>query len=648
MSGLFISSVPSGRLNYYFNSIATGLEDHRLVLEPDDIEGIGEWSGLESDAGLVQIYSNLKNLASNGRFVHKISNLGFDLCFVAPKQISVMFALLPEGNSKDIVEAHRSSVRAVLEQIESDLGYQGSNQLNGIGFLHYSSRSLDPHLHTHLVVENRSTDQGGRFRAINSSKLYSDVQRYSILYRKTLGREIYARLGLLMIENQLTLEGGPTQVPKFPEDLAKLFSKRADHVSKLMKEWGTVGMNAARSASLITREDKQHISVGSLKQRWQTEFNYSGFGSNVVEQLISPQRWRQVRPLYGNMSKGTDDVMPEFLSRLRDDTGILGKIDVVCFENDVIARQQAFSIAPIVGVVAGRYERPGLNSESLAKYLATSNLCEIIGVGKCDWESVAKVANRHRFQELVIASDIESIRNASLEISSALKYRIEPFLPKERSELIAMPMPMPMPMPMLKDKDVDIRIDIASGKRLSHTIDEFIVETENSLKGVPACRHLILGSKFDRDLVRRKISNELGLTTGEGGFFAGELVWIKYLPKRYGLDAPRAGRINSTAEGLEYLDNERTINVSFEELKVPSMLMPLEILSVSDFRRIFNNQVGPKIGLGESATYNSRSKSLSLFLHAENARSLVREMENTRKISNQLDPVFQSLMDLGR
>jgi hypothetical protein len=78
----------------------------------------------------------------------------YDVIVAAPKTVSLLLALEPEGSARALVALHERSVRAALSYLIDDALGPGATA-TAVGFTHGVSRQLDPHLHTHVLVGAR-------------------------------------------------------------------------------------------------------------------------------------------------------------------------------------------------------------------------------------------------------------------------------------------------------------------------------------------------------------------------------------------------------------------------------------------------------------------------------------------------------------
>jgi two-component system OmpR family response regulator len=105
-----------------------------------------------------------------------------------------------------LVGAHNDAVTAALAYLDESAvmvrrGHDGTTVEAGEGFiaaayLHRMSRSLDPHLHTHVVAANLTPGPDGRFTALHGAPLYRAAKTVGYLYQAHLHATIGNQLGL--------------------------------------------------------------------------------------------------------------------------------------------------------------------------------------------------------------------------------------------------------------------------------------------------------------------------------------------------------------------------------------------------------------------------------------------------------------------
>ena len=163
---------------------------------------------------------------------------GLDCTFSAPKSVSV---LALAGGKKDIEKAHKEAVQETLKIIERDYATTRATK-NGkvqkiktnnlvVGqFHHDTSRSLDPHLHTHCVLLNL-TQHDNKWYSFRNDDVFSNRKLLGSIYRNQLAHKV-KELGY-SIE---TKENGLFEIEGFtPEQLQGLSKRRQQILSKVEK-----------------------------------------------------------------------------------------------------------------------------------------------------------------------------------------------------------------------------------------------------------------------------------------------------------------------------------------------------------------------------------------------------------------------------
>jgi Ti-type conjugative transfer relaxase TraA len=212
---------------------------------------------------------------------------GFDLCFRAPKSVSVLAGLGDPDAEREIHACHERAVTAALDYLERNATWtrRGRNGaeviagsgLVGAGFRHRSSRAGDPHLHTHVLVPNMARGADGRWSALDARLLYEHAKTAGCLYEAQLRAELNASGGL---------EWGPVcngiaDARGVPPALLAGFSKRRVEIEARLAERGLHSPRAAEIATLDTRRRKPHAAeAAGLRERWRAEA--SGYGFDVA------------------------------------------------------------------------------------------------------------------------------------------------------------------------------------------------------------------------------------------------------------------------------------------------------------------------------------------------------------------------------
>ncbi len=217
---------------------------------------------------------------------------GVDVTFAPPKSVSV--AALLDGR-KDIEEAHKKAVNKTLSEIEQKystcrVGGRGK-QVNKIcgnliiaKFEHDSSRSKDPHLHTHCVVISAVRKPDGEWRRINNESFWDNSKFINDKYIENLKEEL-KKSKIPLVENS---KNKSFEIEGYSNVVIAGFSKQSQKINNLKEsdkfktavsksiEFGRDEQKAEkyveRKLKIAERDKKEvELSRGELKKSWNNE-----------------------------------------------------------------------------------------------------------------------------------------------------------------------------------------------------------------------------------------------------------------------------------------------------------------------------------------------------------------------------------------
>jgi conjugative relaxase-like TrwC/TraI family protein len=242
----------------------------------------------------------------------------FDLTFSVPKSASVVWALADTKTQAAIHQAHQDAIAVALEWAERNIvftrvGAGGAIQedVRGVvaaAFDHWDSRAGDPHLHTHVVVANRVQTADGVWRSLDSKTLHRYTVALSELHEGVVQDLLTERLGVGWIERSRRHSAVPRHdIDGVPTDLIDDFSSRSrdigaakdDLVADFREAHGRHPTNVEilklrQQATLSTRPEKQHISLGQRMASWRSRARQrmgrdpTAWAASVMDQNILP------------------------------------------------------------------------------------------------------------------------------------------------------------------------------------------------------------------------------------------------------------------------------------------------------------------------------------------------------------------------
>jgi len=307
---LTVHTVRLGGHGYYVDDLVPGRAEGSLLAG----ERPGVWAGAGAvDLGLVgEVDGPSFAAVLAGRDPRSGAELGptqararvrvaaYDLTFAAPKSVSLLQALAPGEVAEEAGRGHAAAVEAatgylsrravgVRRSAGGEVRLLPSTGMAAGAFLHRTSRALDPHLHTHVVVANVARGVDGAWSAVDGRRLFSHVRTAGQLYRSHLRRELTDRLGA----GWEVTERGMGDVVGVDPALRHLFSVRragiAEHLGR------RPGRSSRSVAFFATRPSKDRAAtVEALRPEWRrraADFGHDlGALGAVVGRGLGPDR----------------------------------------------------------------------------------------------------------------------------------------------------------------------------------------------------------------------------------------------------------------------------------------------------------------------------------------------------------------------
>lgn len=238
------------------------------------------------DGALDQLEQEMTRIHGNALSADRRSNSFIEVILPAPKWVSVLCGIATRSARSAVSEAHRSGVNAVFDAIERDYAwvrvrsarqsyFERGTDLRGVEFVHMTSRTQDPHLHSHLLLANSSQDSNSQRRALDGSTISWGADRLELVYLSALD----ARL-----RGAGVLSGLDSIDPSFgrlgsrygnSEEVAKqiatsgVFSRRQEAILADMSVSSYSSSKARRVAAFKTREEKDPLlDFDRLRAQW--------------------------------------------------------------------------------------------------------------------------------------------------------------------------------------------------------------------------------------------------------------------------------------------------------------------------------------------------------------------------------------------
>jgi conjugative relaxase-like TrwC/TraI family protein len=304
---LRIHVVREGGHHYYVNDLVPGRAEGTLVAGEEP----GMWSGGGSVGlglrGTVEPQAFAEVLAGrdpvSGRSLRvrrgADSVAAYDLTFAAPKSVSLLHLLAPKEIATEVGAGHQEAVNDATDYLgRAAVGVRrvrggtvtflpSTGAVSG-HFVHRTSRTLDPHLHTHVVAANVAQGVDGSWSAVDSRRVYAHAHAARGVYHARLRLELSERIGATWDLRA----SGLGDVMGVDGKLRRLFSQR----SAAMDEYrftraGPSQRPSHHGAFHATRPDKDRTrTVESLVPEWKRRAADFGFDLGDLTLVVGCKR----------------------------------------------------------------------------------------------------------------------------------------------------------------------------------------------------------------------------------------------------------------------------------------------------------------------------------------------------------------------
>lgn len=244
-----------------------------------------------------------------GRAYGESSVRGFDITANAPKSVSVLFAVGDDFVRYEALASHDAAVAAMVRWIEAhahtrfringDVAVVDAEGIVAATFRQHTSRALDPHLHSHIVLANRVRSPDGRWLALDARTLKLDQRTLSAIYHATLRAELVGRLGV----SWERVVNGIAEIDGIDKVVLEEFSSRTTDVARRLDEkldrfidtfdrdptprerW-----HLEREAVVDSRPAKAHgVDGAALHQQWRSQLDDIGLDpERVIDDAARP------------------------------------------------------------------------------------------------------------------------------------------------------------------------------------------------------------------------------------------------------------------------------------------------------------------------------------------------------------------------
>ncbi len=271
---------------------------------------------------------------------------GVDLLFGAPKAVSLLHLLGPRELAEATGVAHEAAVADAVGYLER-VGLGVRRTRGGVtrrlpatgavaaGFVHRTSRALDPHVHTHFVAANIAQGVDGVWSAVDTRRLFLHRRCVEAVYDTSLRWHLTERLGVAWERGH----AGRWAVVGVDPVLTRLFSQRTASIDEhAHRATGGRGSAARRRVAFhVDRPDKDAgPTVEDLRAAWRRRAADHDLDPADLVQVVG-----RSRAVPGEAAVDRD-VLSEQLAVLANRGATLGTRDLVA----AVAESSPYGLAP--------------------------------------------------------------------------------------------------------------------------------------------------------------------------------------------------------------------------------------------------------------------------------------------------------------
>jgi conjugative relaxase-like TrwC/TraI family protein len=247
-----------------------------------------------------------------GRHHAARKNVAFDVTFSLPKRVSLLYALGDNPVREAVLRALDAGATAAHEYLEEHAAWgrianpqthaieHVRAQLVTAAFVHRTARpvtrggvvTVDPQLHTHLVVASFAKRANGTWGQLHGQQLYAHAAAAGAIGQAATRDALVRELGVRVRTNP----NGTFELEGFtPEQLAE-FSQRHQQAMAAAGAAGVTSYDGMKVAVLASREAKSAIEPGTDHfEAWRDRAAPLGLSPRSVSDLLDQEQVRELR-----------------------------------------------------------------------------------------------------------------------------------------------------------------------------------------------------------------------------------------------------------------------------------------------------------------------------------------------------------------
>lgn len=227
------------------------------------------------------------------RFQRQVQTCAIDLTFAAPKGVSMLFALGNDHTRSTIESAQRNSVFETMDFVDRKIisvsrrvagvrNLRRARTIDQAVFEHRTSRSLDPHLHSHVLIPNLASDDQVCWSAFDLRPIFVYVSLLGALYRSGLRHHLSRSLGVRWRE----IQPGWYDLEGISPPMIRAFSQRQQEIFNEISDLGLSSHRATMIAAGRSRSARKFgVGYEELLETWRTRAYRLGISTSRLEEM---------------------------------------------------------------------------------------------------------------------------------------------------------------------------------------------------------------------------------------------------------------------------------------------------------------------------------------------------------------------------
>lgn len=206
---------------------------------------------------------------------------GFSTSFNVDKTLSLVYAAMPRDQQVLFEKAMMEASRRAMEHAEANgyfgyrLGAQGVERHAGkfmaAGYLHFTNRNQEPHLHVHVEIPNACLGADGKWRPLDGGELFKRQAEFAALFDCYLAHALGRDIPQIAKHLESDLERNGLRIAGISRETVLEFSTRRIEVLQGLDEMGASGAAAATGVAKRSREGKKAIEAETLRAEWREQ-----------------------------------------------------------------------------------------------------------------------------------------------------------------------------------------------------------------------------------------------------------------------------------------------------------------------------------------------------------------------------------------